>query len=183
MFSSTGSPLGRLPDRHRLGKGEAPLPKARPEKKPTAAVWQRGCSTVFAHICCCNHSWCQHVKMSSLLPGLCTHTTSAYPFTLLKYQKYDFIINIYSQVFPEATDGRAGYNHAACTSWDRSQPAGEGRQVAVRGQHPTDPSLPRSRRTALLWLAGSFVGAVFPPNPMAKSRCAKSRNHNVLSWK
>lgn len=176
-------PFGKTARSPHIRQSEAPLPNARPERKPTATVWQRGCSTVFAHICCCNHSWCQHVKMSSLLPGPCTHRTSAHPFTLLKYQKDDFIISIYSQVFPEATDGRVSYNCAASASWDRSQPAGEGRQVEIWDQHPTDPSLPRSWRIALLWLGGCFVGAAFPPNAMAGSRCAKSQNHNVLSWK
>lgn len=112
--------------------------------------------------------------------GLWTHRTDtpatfAYPFRLLKYQKYIFIINICMQVIPEIPDARANYSCAAFAWWSRSC-VGEGRQVATPRQGWT----PHCPGAAIL--EGRVSRDIFHHNSRAKSRCAKSWNHSLLSW-
>lgn len=132
-----------------------------------------GCSTVLAHIYCCNRSCCQHVKMSCLLPRFrqCTQGTALLiPLPSLHISLHP--------VFPQATAVRANYDSAAFACWDRSLMAGVGRQVAVPGTRPHCPGA--GRWPCSVWRQTHQTSSL---STHGKPRCAKFWNHNLLSWK
>lgn len=79
-------------------------------------------------------------------------------------------------MIPELTDVRASSSCAAFPLWNRQCP-GQGRQGTA--QPGLDSSLPRSKHTVL----GGKLPETSPHSPVPKSRCAKSWNHNLSSWK